>query len=70
MMRIREFRRKAKMTQRELGSRIGVTRQYISELERETHIPSLLLAVQISVALGVCIGRLIDYNDCNIKASS
>ena len=47
--RIRRFRfEHSEMTQQELASRVGVTRQTIIALEAGKYVPSLLLALRIA----------------------
>lgn len=46
------YRKKLNMTQEELASKVGVSRQTIIALEAERYNPSLRLAHDISRALG------------------
>jgi len=46
--RVRELRERAGMTQTELASRCGCTRQTIIMLEQERYVPSLSLAFGIA----------------------
>jgi putative transcriptional regulator len=45
---VREFRGKRGLTQGELGSCVGVTRQTINAIERERYDPSLELALKLA----------------------
>lgn len=45
--RIRELRARFRWTQKELASKVGVTRQTIAALEKGEYVPSLLLAMNI-----------------------
>ena len=45
-------RKKAKLTQKELGERIGVTKNVITRLESGEHTPRLETAQEIAKALG------------------
>ncbi len=49
---ITELRKKKKMTQEELATRVDATRQTIIALEQGRYNPSLFLAYRITVALG------------------
>jgi len=49
--RIREYRKKLKMTQEELAEAVDVTRQTIIALEQGRYNPSLILAYRITKAL-------------------
>jgi putative transcriptional regulator len=42
------FRQEVEMTQEELASRVGVTRQTIIALEKGNYVPSVLLALRIA----------------------
>ena len=48
--RVKDARRDAKLTQTELGKRIGKSKQWVSELERGNIILSFEMAVSISNA--------------------
>jgi len=58
LTRIREFREKKKITQEDLAKRVGVTRQTIIKLEKGDYNPSLWLAYDLSVELGVAMEAL------------
>ncbi|MCI5839263.1 MAG: helix-turn-helix transcriptional regulator [Peptoniphilaceae bacterium] len=58
--RIKELRKKRKLTQKELAKRLNVTRQWISSLERQHEIPSLKLANELAMALETSIYNLFD----------
>jgi len=49
--KIKEFRKKLKITQEELANKVGVTRQTINSLEQGRYNPSLELAHKIKKAL-------------------
>jgi len=51
--RIREFRRRAKLTARELGVKVGVSEQTITAWERGTRAMSLDAAKRVLAALGM-----------------
>jgi len=46
--RIKEYRQRLGLTQEELGSRVGVSRQSIISIEQGRYIPSLPLALKLS----------------------
>ncbi|WP_297980044.1 helix-turn-helix transcriptional regulator [uncultured Methanobrevibacter sp.] len=48
---IKDLRQEVKMSQRELGDSVGVTRQTINALENGRYNPSLLLAYNITKVL-------------------
>jgi len=49
--KIKEFRKKLKITQEELANKVDVTRQTINALEQGKYNPSLELAYKISKTL-------------------
>ena len=51
------------MTQQELASRVGVTRQTIIALEAGKYVPSLLLAFRLARAFGVSVEEVFQYHD-------
>jgi len=54
--RIRRFRfERNEMTQQQLASQVGVTRQTIIALEAGKYVPSLLLALRIARAFDVSV---------------
>ncbi len=50
--KVREFRVDAGLTQAELASRVGVSRQSIISIEKGQYIPSLPLALKIARLFG------------------
>ena len=64
MIRFREYRKQAGLTQQELADKIGISKSYISEIERELRYPSIPVLVHISVILNTCINRLLGI-DCD-----
>ncbi len=71
---IRRFRfEHNEMTQQELASRVGVTRQTIIALEAAKYAPSLLLALRIARAFDVSVEavfQLADEEQANPPADS
>ena len=52
-MELREFRRKAKMTQAKLAERSGVSQGYIAHIESGRRVPSVKTAKKIAEVLGI-----------------
>lgn len=50
--RIKEYRKKLKISQRSLARRIGKPPQRLYEFEKNIHIPSIDIALKIALALG------------------
>lgn len=46
--KIKDLRSDHKLSQAELGSKVGVSRQAINAVETEKHVPSLTLAFKIA----------------------
>lgn len=60
---IRRFRfENGEMTQEELASRVGVTRQTIIALEARKYVPSLSLAFRIARTFGVTVEDVFQYD--------
>lgn len=57
--RIKKARTRKKMTQEELAGIIGVTRQYVSSIERGNGAPDVSILYSICHALGVSADELI-----------
>ncbi|MEW9093917.1 MAG: helix-turn-helix transcriptional regulator [Clostridiaceae bacterium] len=51
---IKFYRRKQRLSQRQLAIRIGVSPSHINKLEKNIRIPSIPLLYRIAFALGVC----------------
>jgi len=56
--RLRLLRAEHGLTQEELATRIGVSRQAINALETERHDPSLDLAYKVAAAFGVPVEQV------------
>jgi putative transcriptional regulator len=56
--RIKEFRKKQKLTQEDLARKVGVRRETILFLEKGKYNPSLKLAHDVAVALKTKIDKL------------
>lgn len=55
---LREVRQKKKMTQEELGDKVGVSRQTIISIETYRYKPTLELAMKLSIKLNFKIDKL------------
>lgn len=61
--KIAELRKKHKLSQEELGSAVGVTRQTITSLEVGKYTASLVLAYKISKYFGLSIEDVFDFSE-------
>lgn len=52
------IRRQKKLTQKELADKLSVTRQYISDIERNQKVPSLSMALNISLILNTSVEKI------------
>ena len=59
--KVREARTKLKLTQDELADRVQVTRQTIIAIEKGNYVPSVLLALKISIALNKKVEEIFKY---------
>ncbi len=55
---VQEYRNKNKVTQEELGSIVGVTRQTIIAIEKGNYTPSVLLALKIARYFNTTVEKL------------
>ena len=55
---LRLHRARLDITQEELAERIGVSRKTINTIERERFVPSTMLALKLSRALGVPVEEI------------
>lgn len=51
------------MTQEELASRVGCTRQTVIALEQNRYVPSIELAFRVAKAFGVPLEEVFQYED-------
>ena len=61
--RIKELRRKNKITQEELALAVGVTRQTITSIEGEKYTASLILAYKIARYFNMSIEEIFDFSE-------
>ena len=61
--RIEQYRKPLGLSQYRLGKKIGVSRTSINLIETEKTVPTLMTAVHIANALGVCIYKIFDLDN-------
>ena len=61
--KIRELRKKHKLSQEELAEAVGTTRQTITSIEVGKYIASLPLAYKIARFFGLTIEEVFDFSD-------
>ena len=61
--KIRELRRKNRITQEELALAVGVTRQTITSIEGEKYTASLVLAYKIARYFNMTIEEVFDFSE-------
>jgi transcriptional regulator with XRE-family HTH domain len=59
--RIREIRKRQRLSQERLAERAGISAQYVSNIERGKENPTLDLLLRLSEALRVSLGQLCDF---------
>ena len=64
--KISELRKQQKLSQEELASAVGVTRQTITSIEVEKYTASLALAYKIANFFGKSIEEVFDFSDVEI----
>ena len=61
--KIAELRKRHRLSQDELATAVGVTRQTITSLEGEKYTASLVLAYKISKYFGLTIEEVFDFSE-------
>ncbi|HAS74523.1 MAG TPA: transcriptional regulator [Clostridiales bacterium UBA8960] len=61
--KIPELRKKHKLSQEELATAVGVTRQTITSIECEKYTASLVLAYKIAKYFGLSIEEVFDFTE-------
>ncbi len=61
--RVREYRQRAGLSQAALAERVGISRVYVSQIERDAQVPSVDIAHRLAAALNVSILDLFDVID-------
>lgn len=60
-LNIKEFRKAKKLTQKQLAEKVGISRNFLSEIENGKWDIGLDLLIKISKVLGVHPSKLIEY---------
>ncbi|MGC5164727.1 helix-turn-helix transcriptional regulator [Rhodococcus sp. DT1] len=60
--KVRELRKQARLTQAELGTAVGVSRQSIVSTEKGDYAPSVYLALRLARTLGTTVEELFPLN--------
>jgi len=60
--RLRHLRKANKMTLEDLSNKTGLTKSYLSKLERGASVPSIASALKLAQAYGLAVGDLIGEN--------
>lgn len=58
---VETYRKRAGITQEELGQAVDVTRQTIISIEKGNYVPSVLLSLKISRYFSTTVEELFDY---------
>lgn len=61
--KLKELRAIRKMTQEELASHIGVSRQTVNAIEKDKFDPSLTTAFKLARLFGISVEDLFSYED-------
>ena len=61
-LKVSYFRKKAGMTQEQLAEKADITPEYLARIESEKYNPSLVVIVNLALALDVSIEKLIPIN--------
>ena len=61
--RLKEYRAKNGINQREMGRLVGVSRQTISQIERGDYFPSVVLAIKIARYFNVSVEDIFDFKE-------
>ncbi|WP_339272422.1 helix-turn-helix transcriptional regulator [Paenibacillus sp. FSL W8-0426] len=61
--KIRDIRKRMKLSQEDLAIKCGVTRQTINAIENDKYDPTLTLAFKLSVQLGTTVDQLFTYEE-------
>lgn len=69
-LRIREIRLQRKMTQEQLGEKVGVTFSYIGRVERGQKNISLRTLGKIAIALDVNVNTFFTYSDLQVDVAN
>ncbi|MEK4439199.1 helix-turn-helix transcriptional regulator [Paenibacillus sp. FSL K6-2862] len=61
--KIRDIRKKLKLSQEDLAIRCGVTRQTINAIENDKYDPTLALAFKLSMHLNITVDQLFIFGE-------
>lgn len=67
MLRIKEAREKIGLTQKELSTKVSITREYLSALENGHYNPSIALLKKIAHELNTTLIALIAENETSLE---
>lgn len=65
--KIRDIRKRMKLSQEDLAIKCDVTRQTINAIENDKYDPTLSLAFRLSAHLGTTVDELFTYEEENSK---
>jgi len=65
--KVKELREKSGLTQKELGERVGVSRQAINAIETGKFDPSVWLAYDLAKLFGLTIEEIFEFERSNRK---
>ncbi len=60
--KVREKRKEAKMTQKELAEKVGISRPYLVQIEKEIRTPTIPVGYQIARVLDCTLDELAGEN--------
>ena len=60
---LKEYRAQLNINQQEMGRRIGVSRQTISQIERGDYSPSVTLALKLAKLCNVAVEDIFEYQE-------
>ena len=61
--RLKEYRARINVNQSEMGALVGVSRQTISQIEREDYSPSVTLALKIAKVCDAKVEDIFSYEE-------
>lgn len=64
---IRHHRIKCNKTQIEVASKVGISRNYLSDIENDRYIPSVPVLVALSKMLGIDLNFLTNMTEIQVK---
>lgn len=62
---VRAERARRQFSQEKLAEMAGITTEYLARIEKEKYSPSLVVIVNLAIALGVSIDKLMPINNKN-----